>query len=186
MGQFFIVCINLDSKFNLKSLACIYDVQNVVLGTFETLSYIELMANIWSVIFKNSAKIHFHLLLFSFSLNRVGHFVCDSKNWMVIKTTRLLFCADIKKKNRVIPDTSVIPNKRFYRPRLTEAKQHNHCLNSYIMSNKNIPCNSIKQFFHLVVQNYFRSDYVNVHKTRQNCLGQVTSNITFHHLYNFK
>ena len=104
---------------------------------------------------KRVREIHFHLLLFSFSLNRVGHFVCDSKNWMVIKTTRLLFCADIKKKNRVIPDTSVIPNKRFYRPRLTEAKQHNHCLNSYIMSNKNIPCNSIKQFFRLVVQNYF-------------------------------
>ena len=108
-------------------------------------------------------EIHFHLLLFSFSLNRVGHFVCDSKNWMVIKTTRLLFCADIKKKNGVIPDTSVIPNKRFYHPRLTEAKQHNHCLNSYIMSNKNIPCNSIKQllwsyqekFSHLVAQNYF-------------------------------
>ena len=55
MGQFFIVCINLDSKFNLKSLVCIYDVQNVVLGTFETLSCIGLIANISSVIFKNSA-----------------------------------------------------------------------------------------------------------------------------------
>ena len=88
---------------------------------------------------KRVREIHFHLLLFSFSLNRVGHFACDSKNWMVIKTTRLLFCADIKKKNRVIPDTSVIPNKRFYRPRLTEAKQHNHCLNSYIVSSKTFP-----------------------------------------------
>ena len=27
--------------------------------------------------------------------------------------------------------------------------------------------------FHLVVQNYFRSDYSNMHKPRQNCLGQV-------------
>ena len=45
---------------------------------------------------------------------------------------------------------------------------------SKVDNNRNFTPSSNDPNFHLVVQNYFRSDYSNMHKTRQNCLGQVT------------
>ena len=49
---------------------------------------------------------------------------------------------------------------------------------SKIDNNRNFTPSADDPNFHLVVQNYFRSDYSNMHKTRENCLGKVSSNIT--------
>ena len=57
---------------------------------------------------------------------------------------------------------------------------------SKVDNNRNFTPRAKDPNFHLVVQNYFRSDYSNVHKTRQNCLGQVTFKLNYHHLYAFK
>ena len=46
---------------------------------------------------------------------------------------------------------------------------------SGIDNNRNFTPNDNDKSFHLVVNNFFRSDYFNMHKTRQNCLGQVNS-----------
>ena len=42
-----------------------------------------------------------------------------------------------------------------------------------IDNNRNFTPKANDNSFHLVVQNFFRSEYSNMHKPRQNCLGQV-------------
>ena len=56
---------------------------------------------------------------------------------------------------------------------------------SKVDNNRNFTPNANDPNFHLIVQNYFRSDYSNLHKTRQNCLGQVTFKLNYNHLYAF-
>ena len=48
---------------------------------------------------------------------------------------------------------------------------------SRIDNNRNFTPSDEDASFHLVVQNYFRSDYSNMHKIRQNCLGKVRTAI---------
>jgi hypothetical protein len=45
-----------------------------------------------------------------------------------------------------------------------------------IDNNRNFSPSANDTSFHLVVQNFFRSEYSNMHKPRQNCLGQVNLN----------
>ena len=56
---------------------------------------------------------------------------------------------------------------------------------SKVDNNRNFTPNANDPNFHLIVQNYFRSEYSNFHKTRQNCLGQVTLKLNYHNLYAF-
>ena len=53
-----------------------------------------------------------------------------------------------------------------------------------IDNNRNFTSSVTDPNFHLVVQNYFRSDYSNMNKKRQNCFGQVILKNTYHfHLF---
>lgn len=52
-----------------------------------------------------------------------------------------------------------------------------------IDNNRNFTQSASDNRFHLVVQNFFRSEYSNMNKPRQNCLGQVNFNLViFYHV----